>query len=63
MGIVATPGGYLLRLLDDLLTPCAGTHKEWSLITGGGGGGASEGLPLQKGGGAEKVLALLKVLR
>ena len=42
--------------------------REWSLIKGGRGGrckmvggGASEVLPLQKGGGvAEKVLAMLK---
>ena len=42
------------------------THREWSLITGRGGGyktgaGASEVLPLRKGRGAEKVLAMLKV--
>ena len=39
--------------------------REWSLITGRGGGyktgggGAREVLPLRKGGGAEKVLAIL----
>ena len=42
------------------------TIRDWSLITGRGGGlqngrgGAREVLPLQKGGGAEKVLAMLK---
>ena len=40
--------------------------RDWSLITGRGGGlqngrgGAHEVLSLQKGGGAEKVLAILK---
>ena len=41
--------------------------RDWSLITGRGGGptkwkggGVCEVLPLQKGGGTEKVLAMLK---
>ena len=45
--------------------PCG--IRDWSLITGRGGGGyktegggACEILPLQKGGGAEQCLAMLK---
>ena len=35
--------------------------RDWSLITGKGGGGASEVLPLRKGGGgAEQGLAMMK---
>ena len=47
--------------------PLAPNLRDRSLITGGGGaqngrggGGASEVLPLQKGSGAGKVLAMLK---
>ena len=57
-----------LALCTTLQSPCQYFVRDWSLITGKGGGGYKTGgegawevLPLRKGEGAEKVLAMLKL--